>query len=227
MDDQIRTLLYPAGFIATLIFTARFSVQWLMSEKRKESHTPPLFWRLSLLGNTILALHYFIQIQFPFALVQTMQGVLAWRNLNLIKSKELQVSKEDVIKRLVLAVGAVTLAFVAQGYLCYGHLDWMRTPTTPWGDGTRFHHSLALHVMGTFGEILFSSRFWIQWWKAEKHRKADLTPAFWWTSLIGAFITLIYGGLIGDPVIIIGHSFGLIPYWRNLQLLRRSRKAAA
>ncbi|MEZ5974206.1 MAG: lipid-A-disaccharide synthase N-terminal domain-containing protein [Planctomycetota bacterium] len=37
-----------------LIWTSRFVLQWLASERRGESHFPVYFWWLSLLGNGML-----------------------------------------------------------------------------------------------------------------------------------------------------------------------------
>ena len=43
------------GLVGQLLFTARFVVQWVASERRAESVVPDVFWWLSVVGSTILA----------------------------------------------------------------------------------------------------------------------------------------------------------------------------
>ncbi len=38
------------GFLGQAIFTARFLVQWMASEKKRDAVVPVAFWWLSLLG---------------------------------------------------------------------------------------------------------------------------------------------------------------------------------
>jgi lipid-A-disaccharide synthase len=49
-----------------------------------------------------------------------------------------------------------------------------------------------------------------------------LGAQFWWLSLVGDLMTLAYFTQIYDPVNIVGPALGLIPYIRNLMLLRQS-----
>ena len=48
-----------------------------------------------------------------------------------------------------------------------------------------------------------------------------LEPTLWYISLVGAAMTLLYFMRIGDPVNLIGPVVGMIPYIRNLILIRR------
>jgi lipid-A-disaccharide synthase len=73
------------------------------------------------------------------------------------------------------------------------------------------------------GLALFSTRFWIQWWCAEQEKKSYLSGSFWWISLIGESLCLIYFLKIHDPVNSIGPAFGLIPYIRNLMLIYKKQ----
>ena len=75
------------GFIGQIIFGVRFLVQWIASEKKKESHIPLLFWYLSLVGSVIL-LAYAIKIKDPvFILGQSTGFIVYIRNLMLIYKK--------------------------------------------------------------------------------------------------------------------------------------------
>ena len=42
------------GFLGQAVFSARFIIQWIISEKNKESTIPVAFWYLSLVGGVIL-----------------------------------------------------------------------------------------------------------------------------------------------------------------------------
>ena len=44
------------GFLGQALFTARFLVQWLASEKKRDSVVPVAFWWLSLLGGAASSL---------------------------------------------------------------------------------------------------------------------------------------------------------------------------
>jgi lipid-A-disaccharide synthase-like uncharacterized protein len=45
------------GFLGQALFTARFLVQWLASERKRESIVPVAFWWLSLLGGVAILLY--------------------------------------------------------------------------------------------------------------------------------------------------------------------------
>ena len=47
------------GLLGQVLFTGRMVVQWLVSEKEKQSVVPPAFWWMSLIGASML-LTYFI-----------------------------------------------------------------------------------------------------------------------------------------------------------------------
>ncbi|CEK11207.1 lipid-A-disaccharide synthase N-terminal domain-containing protein [Legionella hackeliae] len=73
------------GLIGQGIFSARFIVQWLVSEKEKKSIIPVAFWYLSLLGGLTL-LVYSIYKQDPVFILGQSTGVFIYaRNLYLIQ----------------------------------------------------------------------------------------------------------------------------------------------
>lgn len=72
------------GLLGQGIFSARFLVQWLVSEKEKRSVIPVVFWYLSLLGGVTL-LAYSIYKHDPVFILGQSTGVLIYtRNLLLI-----------------------------------------------------------------------------------------------------------------------------------------------
>jgi lipid-A-disaccharide synthase-like uncharacterized protein len=72
------------GFSGQALFTARFVVQWLASERKRDSVVPVAFWWLSLLGGSAL-LAYAISRQDPVIFVGQAMGLLVYvRNLMLV-----------------------------------------------------------------------------------------------------------------------------------------------
>lgn len=72
------------GFLGQGLFSARFVVQWLKSEKLKKSVVPLAFWYFSLAGGVVL-LAYAIHRTDPVFIVGQAAGVFIYlRNLHLI-----------------------------------------------------------------------------------------------------------------------------------------------
>ena len=91
-----------------------------------------------------------------------------------------------------------------------------------------------LHVNGwvLFGmlvQILFGSRFIVQWLASERRQESTIPVAFWYLSLLGGLILFAYAFWYRqDIVFTIGQSAGVFIYVRNLVLIRRlSRQRAA
>jgi len=82
-------------------------------------------------------------------------------------------------------------------------------------------------LLGMLGQVLFFSRFLVQWVVSEKQGRSTVPLAFWWLSIGGGLLLLTYAIWREDPVITLGQSVGLFVYIRNLILIRRHKKAAA
>jgi lipid-A-disaccharide synthase-like uncharacterized protein len=74
------------------------------------------------------------------------------------------------------------------------------------------------------GQLLFSTRFVVQWLKSEKEKRSVIPTAFWYFSISGGIVLLTYALHKQDPVFILGQSLGLFIYMRNVQLIRKERK---
>lgn len=71
------------GFGGQGVFAARFVLQWIYSERRRESSIPMVFWYASILGGSAL-LCYAIHIRDPVFITGQAGGVLIYlRNLQL------------------------------------------------------------------------------------------------------------------------------------------------
>jgi lipid-A-disaccharide synthase-like uncharacterized protein len=82
-------------------------------------------------------------------------------------------------------------------------------------------------IFGFSGQVLFSLRFVVQWWRSERAGRSVIPLAFWYLSLAGGAVLLTYAIYRRDPVFILGQLTGVAVYTRNLVLLRREARAAA
>lgn len=218
MEDWRIWLYYPLGLLPAIFFGLRLGVQWWLSEKAGRSHVTPFFWRLSIAGNFLMCLHYVVQLQYPFAVFQAMTGVLAWRNLDLMRSSSPMGIKKVVALLLVCAWIVTGLFYLSALY--EGDWQWMRVPVKGQGETLLTSLSWSWGALGLVGGALFASRFWVQWWLAEKNKKSDLGQSFWWISLIGSVSLLVYFSRIQDYVSLLNQGSGCFIYLRNLFLLR-------
>ena len=83
---------------------------------------------------------------------------------------------------------------------------------------------LIFLIIGFVGQGLFASRFIIQWIYSEKIGKSTIPITFWYLSIFGGIGLLTYAIFRKDPVIIIGQSFGIFIYVRNLILIYKKNE---
>ena len=81
-------------------------------------------------------------------------------------------------------------------------------------------------AFGLGGQLLFGSRFIVQWISSERKKVSHIPLVFWYLSLSGGIVTTVYAIHRRDPVFIIGQSAGLIVYVRNLMLIYSHRRHA-
>jgi len=84
------------GFTAQLLFSARFVVQWIASERAGKSVVPLAFWLLSLAGGGLLLIYAIGRNDPVFILGQSAGAFIYSRNLYLIfkeKSQKIVLNK--------------------------------------------------------------------------------------------------------------------------------------
>jgi len=79
-------------------------------------------------------------------------------------------------------------------------------------------------VVGFVGQAAFFMRFLVQWIASEKRGESFIPIYFWYLSISGGLILLLYAIQIGDPVFTLGQSCGVIVYIRNLMLIYKKNK---
>ena len=89
-------------------------------------------------------------------------------------------------------------------------LDWLTDVI--WHDGKLFGIDWSVwKVVGWAGNVVFFSRFFVQWYATEKLKRVVVPVAFWWLSLSGSFLLLIYSLRQRDSVFIFAYAFTWIP----------------
>ena len=92
-DQPVGWLLL--GFAGQALFSARFLVQWVHSERRKQSIVPVAFWYFSLAGGATL-FTYALHIGDPVFILGQSLGVLIYsRNLYFIHKQRRQLAGTD------------------------------------------------------------------------------------------------------------------------------------
>ncbi|HNR21734.1 MAG TPA: lipid-A-disaccharide synthase N-terminal domain-containing protein [Steroidobacteraceae bacterium] len=80
------TVWIVIGFVAQALFSARFFVQWIASERRGRSIVPHAFWYFSVAGGALL-LAYAIHRRDPVFIVGQGAGLIVYvRNLQLLRA---------------------------------------------------------------------------------------------------------------------------------------------
>lgn len=219
MTDSWRFWCYPIGLIAQIAFGARFLIQWYESEKQGRSVPSRLFWKMSLVGSTLLIIHSYIQAYFPICLLQSLNAVIFWRNLNFLQAPEKRVNFSQVIAFFVLAACTIFLLFLLQ--VIFFDVPWISAPWSIYLSSPQ-KVSNVIHAIGLIGIFCYSLRFWVQWWQTEQQKKSVLSFTFWYLSLLGAAISTVYFFILFDWVNLMGAILSFIPYSRNLWLLRKA-----
>ena len=110
-----------------------------------------------------------------------------------------------------IEVGATSLAYVLLSLLPFLPSNLAEKPEQ------------IMVVVGFAGQGLFAMRFILQWLTSEGQRKSVIPLAFWYFSIGGGSVLLLYAIWRQDPVIICGQGLGLFIYFRNLYFIHRTR----
>ena len=76
------------GLAAQLMFSMRFIVQWVASERARQSIVPEVFWYFSFMGGALLFAYAIYRMDPVFILGQGMGLLIYARNIDLIWQKK-------------------------------------------------------------------------------------------------------------------------------------------
>lgn len=200
-------MIYAVGFLAQGFFSARILVQWIMSERARKVLSPTIFWILSLAGSYLLCLYGWLRDDFAIVLGQLISYYVYLWNLN---AKGVWKGIPAALRVILLATPVVAIILVTSDFDSFVN-QFFRNPDVP----------IWLLVFGSAGQVLFTLRFIYQWLYSRRDGESQLPAGFWVISLVGSLTIVSYGIFRLDPVLIIGQSFGLVAYIRNLMILAK------
>ena len=90
-------------------------------------------------------------------------------------------------------------------------VEFMETLRDPWV------------LLGFGAQLLFFSRWIIQWYVSERKGESTVPLSFWVISLTGGCMLLVYAIREGQPVFVLGQLIGILNYSRNIALITRKR----
>jgi lipid-A-disaccharide synthase-like uncharacterized protein len=79
-------------------------------------------------------------------------------------------------------------------------------------------------AFGLIAQLFFTARFLVQWISSERAGKSVIPMAFWFFSIGGGLMTLVYGIAKREPIIILGQGLATIIYIRNIMLIVKNHK---
>lgn len=77
-------------------------------------------------------------------------------------------------------------------------------------------------IFGFLAQFVFFLRFAVQWWASEKEKKSVVPLSFWYLSIVGSVMILIYAIRREDIVFITAQFLALIIYIRNIMLHKQN-----
>lgn len=79
-------------------------------------------------------------------------------------------------------------------------------------------------AFGILAQMFFAGRFLVQWIESERAGRSVVPVSFWFLSILGGAMTLVYGLVRHDAIIILGQVLSNLIYVRNLMLIARNRR---
>lgn len=79
-------------------------------------------------------------------------------------------------------------------------------------------------IFGFLAQFIFFLRFIIQWIASEKEKKSVIPLPFWYLSIAGSLMILIYSVKRGDIVFITASILNTLIYARNIILIKKRHK---
>ncbi|QOI96503.1 MAG: lipid-A-disaccharide synthase N-terminal domain-containing protein [Flammeovirgaceae bacterium] len=202
--EIIRTYwIFGVGFLAQLLFGIRIVIQWWIAEKRRESVSPSLFWKFSLAGSAIFLVYGILRTDIVIIVGQIISYVIYIRNLQL-KGDWPKLS--GVLRFFLASIPPICMLWT----LGMAHEVSFTTAL--------FQDMNGFLLVGAVGQVFLNLRFLYQWYYSEKQKQSILPTGFWWLSISGGVLVIIYSIYRRDPVLLLAQGMAIVPYTRNLIL---------
>ena len=195
--------IYCIGFSAQVFFTARVLIQWYLSEKHRQVESPMLFWLFSILGSLILLFYGWLRKDFAILTGELISYYIYLWNL---RAKGLFDKTPKLVPVLVSLIPLVALALMLKDFSSFS-TDFFRSDDL----------SGPLLVFGIAGQLVFKSRFLVQWFYSVRHGESSLPMVFWIISVAGSLMIIVYGLIRHDWVLVAGQ-IGIVASVRNIMI---------
>ncbi|MFT4537628.1 MAG: lipid-A-disaccharide synthase-like uncharacterized protein [Planctomycetota bacterium] len=195
------------GWLGNAFFFGRFLLQWRAAEQARHVVAPPLFWWFSISGSCCLLIYTASRSEAVLFAGALVNAAIYARNIYWAQAP-------DRVRALSRAASS-SIALICLAVLITGvgwQLLWHPTVTETEGP----HRMWVVIVF--VGQVLWSSRFLIQWLDLEHRQRSHLPRAFWWVSLAGNLALLSYVLHLRDAVLIAGYAVGPVVQLRNIVL---------
>ena len=206
-----------AGWAAQAVFTWRMVHQWVRSEQAGRSVLPPAFWAWSLLGSALDLVYLFHRRDPVFASGALVSACIFGRNWWMARrpAPAPRAGGRPVVWPILSGLvlfAAVTVEAVGPDHGL-----------------VRFDRGLVWLVIGFVVTVGWTARFVVQWWASERTGVSHLPAAFFHVGLVSAVLLTVYAVSQVDWVKMFAFGTTVVPYARNLVLMRRAaaRDAAA
>lgn len=194
--------IYAIGFLAQIFFSARTLFQWIKSEKARTVVSPASYWVLSVAGSYLFFIYGWFRDDFSILLGQFISYYIYLWNLGW---KGLWQKFNILLKTVLIGTPVIASVFVLKDNSDFLPRFIFNEEVPP-----------ALLLFGSAGQIIFTFRFIYQWIYSVRRKQSVLPLGFWIISLAGSSVIVAYGIFRADPVLILGQSFGIVAYLRNL-----------
>lgn len=78
-------------------------------------------------------------------------------------------------------------------------------------------------LFGFAAQFIFFLRFAVQWWVSEKKKQSVIPVSFWYLSIVGTLMILVYSIQRKDIVFITASCLNSLIYIRNLVLIHNNK----
>lgn len=194
------------GFLSQGLFGIRLLVQLWHTERFKSTAAPSLYWFISLWAALFYLCYGVLRQDIVIVLGQLFTYFIYIRNV------QLQGKWSDspiFVKMFYLAIPFVMLIWFA-----------LTTETLALSSLNN-----PILLLGFLGQLMMNVRFIVQWLYAERVNNAAFPTFFWYVSITGSLMLMIYGcwhpthGF--DPVIIVSQLLAMTVYVRSVYLQQR------
>ena len=195
--------IYCIGFSAQLFFAARVMVQWYLSEKYRQVQSPMLFWLFSIAGSLILLYYGWLRRDLAILIGEFISFYIYLWNLH-AKGLFAKTPRGTVVVLGLIPLVAVLLMLKDASSFS---TDFFRNAEV----------SGPLLAFGIAGQMVFKSRFIVQWFYSVSHRESSLPMIFWIISVAGSLMIVAYGLIRHDWVLVAGQ-VGIVASVRNIMI---------